>query len=278
MSKIAPQNQDVLSQSTSAPLSPGGGEDVPLPDHTQLPDSDGSIVQNSLELPQTIMLTDSIRPVLQRLFPDERYFIGQDCGIYWRLTEPVLRGAVSPDWYLVPNVPSKLKGLLRRSYVLWQELVSPSIIIEYVSGDGSEERDRTPNEGKFWIYEQVVQSAYYAIHDAFTETLEVHRRDGGKFKRLKPNEEGRFKIEPLGVQLGMWQGKYLNFEATWARWYDAQGQLLEIGAERADREQQRAEREKEHAKKERKRAKASEEKAQRLAERLRSLGVDPDQV
>jgi hypothetical protein len=63
-----------------------------LPDHTQLPESDGTFVfaersagKNFQEHPQSILLTSSIRPVLEQLHPDGRYCIGQDSGIYWRL-------------------------------------------------------------------------------------------------------------------------------------------------------------------------------------------------
>ena len=79
-----------------------------LPDHTELPDSDGSFVKNFQEHPQSILLTDSIRPILQQLHPDNQYAIGQDCGIYWRITEPPERGAEPPDWFYVPNVPPML--------------------------------------------------------------------------------------------------------------------------------------------------------------------------
>jgi hypothetical protein len=35
-----------------------------LPDHTQLPESDGRFVKNFQEHPQSLLLTSSIRPVL----------------------------------------------------------------------------------------------------------------------------------------------------------------------------------------------------------------------
>jgi hypothetical protein len=60
-----------------------------FPDHTQLPESDGTIVQNFQEHPQSILLTDSITPILQQLHPDGQYCIGQDSGIYWGLVEKV---------------------------------------------------------------------------------------------------------------------------------------------------------------------------------------------
>ena len=65
---------------------------APPPDHTQLPETDGSIVENFQEHPQSILLTDSIFPVLSRVYPDGQFAIGQDSGIYWHLTEPPLDG------------------------------------------------------------------------------------------------------------------------------------------------------------------------------------------
>ena len=72
--------------------------DIPpaFPDHTQLPESDGTFVKNFQEHPQSLLLTDSINPVLQKLHPDGNYIIGQDCGIYWRETEPPQNGDSAP--------------------------------------------------------------------------------------------------------------------------------------------------------------------------------------
>ncbi|NEP61633.1 MAG: Uma2 family endonuclease, partial [Symploca sp. SIO2G7] len=130
------------------------------PDHTQLPESDGTFVKNFAEHPQSILLTDSIEPVLERIHPDGQYAIGQDCGIYWRLTEPAYKGAEAPDWFYVPGVPPNLDGETRRSYVMWKEIIPPLIALEFASGDGSEERDQTPlsnteegevsKPGKYW--------------------------------------------------------------------------------------------------------------------------------
>ncbi|ERT09124.1 hypothetical protein M595_0825 [Lyngbya aestuarii BL J] len=47
-----------------------------LPDHTQLPESDGTFVKNFQEHPQSILLTDSIRSTLDQLHSDGRYAIG----------------------------------------------------------------------------------------------------------------------------------------------------------------------------------------------------------
>jgi Uma2 family endonuclease len=152
---------------------------ITLPDHKQLPDSDGTFVKNFQEHPQSIVLTSSIAPVLEKLHPDGRYCIGQDSGIYWRMMEPPEKGAEAPEWFYVPNVSPLLDGEYRRSYVLWKEFVSPLIAIEFVSGNGSEERDTTPpseteKAGKFWVYEQAIRVPFYVIFDGFRDNLEAY--------------------------------------------------------------------------------------------------------
>ncbi len=108
----------------------------PFPDHTQLPESDGTFVKNFQEHPQCILLTDSLETTLQTLHPDGQYAIGQDSGIYWRETDPTERGAEAPDWFYVPNVLPLLDGQIRRSYVIWREYSVPLIAIELASGNG----------------------------------------------------------------------------------------------------------------------------------------------
>jgi Uma2 family endonuclease len=240
-----------------------------LPDHTQLPETDGTFVKNFQEHPQSLLLTDSIRPVLDTLHPDGHYAIGQDCGIYWRLTDPPERGAEAPDWFYVPNVSPLLQGKGRRSYVLWKEIVAPLIAIEFVSGDGSEERDVTSpftgdgaKAGKFWVYEQAIRVPFYAIYEVEKAAVEVYELVANQYQRCQPNGRGHFPISPMGVELGIWPGVYLNQRLPWLRWWDSEGNLLLNGDERAEQEKQRAEVEK--------------QRADRLAAKLRDLGIDPD--
>ncbi|MGD2184046.1 Uma2 family endonuclease [Lusitaniella coriacea] len=222
---------------------------APFPDHTQLPEENGEFVKNFQEHPQSILLTDSIGSVLQRLHPDGQYAVGQDCGIYWRQTDPPERGAEAPDWFYVPRVPPKFDGDIRRSYVLWREFIAPSIALEFASGDGSEERDTTPiswdksertKPGKFWIYEQIMRIPYYGIYEIKTERLEVFRLAGGSYQPLEVNERGHYPIESMGVELGLWEGSYQNQTQRWLRWWDGEGNLLLTGGERAEIERERA--------------------------------------
>jgi Uma2 family endonuclease len=231
-----------------------------LPDHTQLPESDGTFVKNFQEHPQSLLLTDSITPILQALHPDGQYCIGQDSGIYWRLTEPPEKGAEAPDWFYVPNVSPTLNNRLRRSYVLWQEIVSPLIVLEFVSGNGEEERDKTPYKGKFWVYEQAVRVPFYGIYEVSKSSVEVYHLVDGRYQLLPANSCDRYAIESLGVELGIWQGQYQNAELPWLRWWDASGNLLLTGAERAQTAESLLEQER--------------QRSAELERRLRELGID----
>jgi hypothetical protein len=258
-------------------------EGASLPDHTQLPESDGTFVKNFQEHPQSMLLTSSIQPLLDRLHPDGNYAIGQDCGIYWRIAaDPPERGAEAPDWFYVPNVPPLLNGKIRRSYVMWQEYVPPLIALEFASGNGSEERDRTPlsrtsegkftKPGKFWVYETAIRIPYYAIYEIKTGKLEVYRLEDMAYQKVEPNAHGRYEISPLGVELGVWKGRYiLPDEQSWLRWWDRHGQMMPSSEERAEQESLRAEQES-------LRAEQESLRADRLAQKLRELGIDPDEV
>ncbi len=255
-----------------------------LPDHTQLPESDGTFVKNFQEHPQSMLLTSAIQPVLDRQHPDGYYAIGQDCGIYWRLAKPRERGAEAPDWFYVPGVPPLLNGKIRRSYVMWKEHIPPLIAMEFASGNGSEKRDRTPprridlndtdvsnnggevtKPGKFWVYETVIRIPYYAIYEISSARLEVYHLEDMAYQKLEPNAHGRYEINSLGVELGVWRGKYILPEVqSWLRWWDRHGQLLPSSEERAEQETLRA--------------KQESLRADRLAQKLRELGIDPDEI
>lgn len=258
-------NQITKSITKSDDLSPTNGLPNSLPDHNQLPDKDDNFVKNFQEPPEGDLLTDSITPILQHIHPDNQYCIGRNCGIYWRMTEPPEppeKGAVAPDWFYVPNVPQKLDSQLRRSYVLWKEFVAPLIVLEFVSGDGLEERDKTRAKGKFWVYEQAIRVPFYGIYEVKQARVEMYNLVNGYYQQMVANERNHYSIEPLGVELGIWEGEYQSQVWPWLRWWDFQGNLLLTGDERAKRESQRAERER--------------QRADRLTEQLRELGVEPE--
>jgi hypothetical protein len=107
-------------------------------------------------------------------------------------------------------------------------------------------------------------------------------------------------LEGVGIGLMLWEGAFEDdVPRLWLRWCDESGNPIPTGAEgqererqradleqqradlerqRAEAEQQRAEAEQQRAEAERQRAEAERQRAERLAERLRSLGIDPDAV
>ena len=294
-------------QTTEAPIKPTASPTplisaapITLPDHKQLPDSDGTFVKNFQEHPQSIVLTRSIAPVLEKLHPDGRYCIGQDSGIYWRMMEPPEKGAEAPDWFYVPNVAPLLDGEYRRSYVLWKEFVAPLIAIEFVSGNGSDERDATPpseteKAGKFWVYEQAIRIPFYVIFDGWRDNLEVFHLVDGRYIKIQPNDRGHYPIPPMGVEIGLQQAG----TTSWLRWWDESGNLLLTGDERAIAEkqarlgaeaiadQQRLIADQASLAQQKAEAIANQERQEKLLERqqkeklanyLKSLGINPDEI
>ncbi len=222
----------------------------PMPTHLDLPCEDGE-VHNFFEHPQSQLLSETIEPVLRRLRPDGQFLIGRDCGIYFKyVAEDPLQGCRAPDWFCVLGVPPLLDGQLRRSYVLWQEVTAPLVILEYASGDGTEERDRTPYTGKFWLYEQAIRAPFYGVFEPATDKFELFHLVDGAYRAVPANDRGHFPVAPLGAELGVWQGTLENAESTWVRWWDDHGALLPTAAERSER----------------------------LAARLRELGVNAEEI
>lgn len=236
-----------------------------LPDHTQLPESDGAIVNNFQELPQSIILTGSLKPVLDELHPDNQYLIGQDSGIYWDYTDSPLEGVKAPDWFYIPNRPPMLDGVLRRSYVMWKEITPPVIVIEYVSGDGSVEHDQTPRTGKFWVYENAIQSKYYLIYDSqHGGTLELYVLRDGHYVLIEANERNHYPVPEMGIELGLRTDTFMGMTFPWLRAWDADGNLLLHAEERAEQERQGKE--------------AALNTLERYKAQLRTLGIDPERI
>ena len=277
MSAVIPQVDPIRAKPIVAPKGsekaaplPPFVSDPTLPTHLDLPFEDGEIVENQFEYHQNRLLSDVLDPVLGALHPDGQFCNAADSGIYWRITNPPLKGCLAPDWFYIPNVPpSIVDGVCRRSYLIWQEHQRPLLVTEWVSGTGKEEHDRTPETGKFWVYENGICAGFYVIFDHWHGKLEVFQRIDGKLQPVVPNERGHYPIPPLGVELGIWRGTFVRVNGDWLRAWDLNGKLLPnkeeqlaIGEQRTEQEKQRAEQEK--------------QRAEKLAAQLRALGLEPD--
>jgi Uma2 family endonuclease len=236
----------------------------PLPTHDELPETDGKPVENTYQHPQSTLLTSTLTPILDRFHPDGDYLIGTGTAVYWMATKDPFEGCKAPDWYYIPNVPRLRNGKFRRSYVLWEEHVNPLLVVEYVSGNGAEERDDTPGWGKFWVYERAIAAGYYVIWDTPRKKLEVYELHRGRYRPVDADASGRFRLAEMEIDVGIWEGSYLGNTARWLRAWDLTGNLIPTPEEQREAETRRAD--------------AEKDRADKLAAKLRELGVDPNQL
>ena len=86
-------------------------------------------------------------------------------------------------------------------------------------------------------------------------------------------------LNTVGLSLTVWEGQFEE-EVTrlWLRWCDRDGQVIPTGAEGREIERQGRETERQGREVERQRAESERQRAERLAERLRTMGVNPDEI
>lgn len=205
----------------------------------------------------------------------DRIFTAGDLNLYYDLRHPLWHKR--PDWFAVVGVPRLYENRdLRRSYVIWQEEVSPAIVVELLSPGtededlGRTERNEDSPPTKWEVYEQILRVPYYVVYDRFGNQLKAFHLVGEQYQELDLPEP-RLWMPTLKIGLGVWQGMHQGIERRWLRWYDASGNWIPTESEIAEQERQRAEQAQQQAEQERRRA-------ERLAERLRSLGVSEESL
>jgi Uma2 family endonuclease len=243
-------------------------------------------------------------------YAPNRIFSASDLNLYY---DPTHTGWYKrPDWFLVVGHTSLYREQSSRSsYVMWDEQAPPSLVIEFLSpGTEAEDLgpfyprparprslDSTQPPSKFTVYEQILQVPHYICFDAKTLELRYFQLDQGRYQEQSLNpRDPKIWMPDLKLGLGLWQGQYRHLTQSWLRWCNASGNWLPTATEReraakeaaladreaalADREAALADREAERAAKEMERAAKEEALAQRqkLANYLRSLGVDPENL
>ncbi len=174
-----------------------------------------------------------------------------------------------------------------RSYFIWRFGKPPEVVIEIVSNLKGNEYGE-----KMQKYAENCGVHYYAIYDPHNyynrpSQLEIYVNHHGTFVPMEGN------IMPdVGLGLVLWEGEYEYMEETWLRWCDTEGNLIPTGREarlaekkRGDSEKRRAEQEKRRAEQEKRRAEQAEARANTaearshaLAEKLRALGINSDEI
>ena len=243
-----------------------------------------------------------IRSILQALEGRSDYFTGGNMFVYYSSTQKMNRDFRGPDFFVVLGVDSNRE---RQGWVVWEEEGRyPDVIVELLSATTA---DIDRGEKKK-LYEQVFRTPDYFVYDPFdpSSLQGWHLQLGQGYQALEPNERGWLWSESLQLWLGTWQGT-INREPAkgschWLRFYRSDGTLVPLPEEAAEQraqqaqqqaqqaqqqaqqaqqqaqqERQRAEQERQRAEQERQRAQQQEQEKEKLKERLRVLGVDPDQ-
>lgn len=199
-------------------------------------------------LSRTLRLTD-YRP--------DRFFVGSDLNLYYDVKNTLWYKR--PDWFLVLDVPRLYEGEdLRSSYVVWQEGVSPFLVVELLSPGTEKEdlgelaiaeeentiavdRDRQNNgqltreipPRKWDVYERILRVPYYAVFSRYSDRLRGFKLDGGRYREQTINAENpQFWIPEIKLGLGVWQGEFEGITRSWLRWYDGVGNWVPTDAER----------------------------------------------
>lgn len=205
----------------------------------------------------------------------DRYFTASDLNLYYDVHHQLWYKR--PDWFAAVGVPRLNRGKdMRLSYVMWQEGIGPFIVVELLS-PGTEKEDlgqlssrTTPTHepptddlppSKWRVYEQILRVPYYIVFDRYQDHLRVFHLTSGHYEAIDLSDD-RLWIPELKIGLGTWQGTYQGIDRLWLRWFDQNNIWIPTAEEQATAAKQALLKER--------------QRADRLADKLRSLGIDPD--
>lgn len=225
------------------------------PDVSHLTTEDDQPVDNMFQDKQCDILVDALRVSWEKGRP---FLSAADVGIFPIAENP----AIVPDVLLSVGVeaPPDAQAKESRSYFIWKFGKPPEIVIEIVSNRrGGEDTSKLEQYAR-------IKVPYYVIYDPgqllSARNLRIFQLNGASYV----DKVDRFFPE-VGLGLTIWEGSFDHWPATWLRWVDDEGRLLETGEEvkaKAVQETARADQEK--------------ARADKLAAKLRELGVSMEEL
>ena len=209
-------------------------------------------------------------------YPSDQVLTATELNVYYDPSQT--QWYKRPDWFAVVGVSRLYNNEdLRLSYVVWDEGVSPLIVIELLS-PGTENEDLgknppyiPPNRGerggspptKWTVYEEILCIPYYVTFDRYTNQIKAYQWTQRGYQPWELTNQGLW-VEEIKMSLGLWSGQYEEMTRLWLRWRDEQGNWIPTSKEQTERERQRAD--------------VQQQRANRLATRLRELGIDPSEI
>jgi Uma2 family endonuclease len=240
----------------------------PASDITEIfyPSSDGE------PLAETSVHVDAIINavvVLRQYLAQQQAIVLADQFLYYAQGFPKLR--VAPDIMVIWDVPPGS----RDNYKTWQESSVPAVIFE-ITSEGTRTQDQNH---KKTLYEQLEVKEYWLFDpkgEWIPEQLRGYRLQGEQYE---PITDGR--SEPLKLRLQI-EDTLIGFyrEDTGEKLLAPNELVAALRQEtqaRQNLEQQLA-LERQNAEQERQAKELAQRHAERLAERLRAMGIDPDEV
>lgn len=232
-----------------------------LPTEEDLPDSDDTPLDNELQ----ILIPHLLRAILSLLWAERMdWFFGVNMGVYYELQQP----AIVPDGFLSLGVPRRKSDRGRLSYVIWQELVVPQLVMEFVSKTpGGEYDDKMTRYAAMGVLYYVIYNPDYTRRDKH-ESFEVYRLVNGIYVRQVGNPVW---MPPFGLGIGCEPGRHDSWSRDWLYWYDQQGNRFPAPENVIEQERLRAEQE--HL-----RAEQSQQQLAELIAKLQERGINPDEL
>ncbi len=224
-------------------------DDYYVPDASQLVTEDDTPVDNFASEKHQRLLVSTLYSSLQ----NQTFLAAANVGIYHTDGQP----PIVPDVFLSLDVqvPQNWWEKQNRCYMLWKFGKPPEVVIEIVSNKEGDELG-----SKLKTYEHM-RASYYVVYDP-TQQLSEQALRIYEIRGRRYFETTETWLEQVGLGLTLWQGEFEGRQDVWLRWCYQDGTLLATGDERAKVAEQRAS--------------VAEQRAAQLAERLRSLGIDPD--
>jgi Uma2 family endonuclease len=170
-------------------------------------------------------------------YPDDQVYHAFDLNLYY--DENQTAWYKRPDWFLCVNVPRLYKGLVKRSsYVMWEEKVTPTVVIEFLSpGTEAEDLGRFTSKtrsatlgkppAKFVVYEEILKIPNYIVFDDETKRLRFFRLVNDRYQEqtIEPKNP-RLWIPELNLGLGLKISTVRKTTGSWLRWCDASGNFF----------------------------------------------------
>ena len=224
---------------------------IALPTTDELPCSDDTPVDNEEQnfLPNVLLF------LLGTIWAERMdWFFGVDMAVY-HTTGVNPKVPVVPDGFLSVGVERKKGSKWRRSYAVWEENeVVPIFTLEMVSHTpGGEYDEKLAIYTKLGVLYYVIYNPEYWRRDQH-QPLEVYKLVDGNYQ-LQIGEP--YWMPEVGLGIGRYQGVIGGISQELLSWYDKSGNRYLTSDEQAQQERTRAE---------------------HLAQYLRSIGIDPNNL